>query len=135
MGKAWVFQSRGPVFDSGRVIVVSGRASDLKCSCVPSGSSPYTSTDTETKKTKQHHGFSHGITGYRGHEFFLTLKRCKIKAAWNCNKIQKYGQSLKFSTVCHLKFAHMSYKMSLPQALLYLLWASVKKSLTKCLSS
>ena len=33
MGKAWVFQSRGPVFDSRRITVVSGRAYDLKCSC------------------------------------------------------------------------------------------------------
>ena len=34
MGKVWVFQSRGPVFDSRRTAVVSGRASDVKCSCV-----------------------------------------------------------------------------------------------------
>ena len=33
MGRVWVFQSRGPVFDSRRTAVVSGRASDLKCSC------------------------------------------------------------------------------------------------------
>ena len=33
MDRAWVFQTRGPVFDSRRNTVVSGRASDLKCSC------------------------------------------------------------------------------------------------------
>ena len=33
MGRAWVFQTRGPMFDSRRTAVVSRRASDLKCSC------------------------------------------------------------------------------------------------------
>ena len=33
MGKAWVCLPRSPVFDSRRTAVVSGRASDLKCSC------------------------------------------------------------------------------------------------------
>ena len=33
MGKARVFQTRGLVLDSQRITVVSGRASDLKCSC------------------------------------------------------------------------------------------------------
>ena len=33
MGRAWVFQTRCPVSDSRRITVVSGRASDLKCSC------------------------------------------------------------------------------------------------------
>ena len=33
MVRAWVFQTRGPVFDSRRTAVVSGRASDLKYSC------------------------------------------------------------------------------------------------------
>ena len=33
MGKSWVFQTRGPVFDSLQNMVVAGRASDLKCSC------------------------------------------------------------------------------------------------------
>ena len=33
MGRAWVFQTRGLVFDSRRTAVVSGRASALKCSC------------------------------------------------------------------------------------------------------
>ena len=32
MGTAWVFQTRGPVFDSRRITEVSGRVSDLKCS-------------------------------------------------------------------------------------------------------
>ena len=33
MGRAWVFQTRGPVYEFRRIMVVSGRASDLKCSC------------------------------------------------------------------------------------------------------
>ena len=33
VGRAWVFQPRNPAFDSWRITVVPGRASDLKCSC------------------------------------------------------------------------------------------------------
>ena len=31
MGRTWVYQLKGPVFDSRLIAVVSGRASDLKC--------------------------------------------------------------------------------------------------------
>ena len=33
IGWAWVFQARSPVFGSWRIVVLSGRAFDCKCSC------------------------------------------------------------------------------------------------------
>ena len=46
MGKAWVFQSRGTVFDSRRIAVVSGRAFELKCSCATQAYKSETHLDT-----------------------------------------------------------------------------------------
>ena len=33
ISRAWVFQGRGPMFNSRPITGVSGRASDLKCTC------------------------------------------------------------------------------------------------------
>ena len=50
MGRAGVFHSRRPVFDSRRTAVVSGRASDSKCSCTTLVYKSVDPTDTCNKK-------------------------------------------------------------------------------------
>ena len=40
MGRAWVSQLKGPVFNSQWIMVVSGRASNIICSCATLGYSP-----------------------------------------------------------------------------------------------
>ena len=49
MDRAWVFQSRGPMFDSWMITVVSGRTSDHKCTFATLLYSPLTHTDTGKK--------------------------------------------------------------------------------------
>ena len=67
MGGAWVFPTRGPLLDSRQNMVVSGRASDLKCSCATLLCKSVDHTNTWYKKAKSHQGFSQSITRYRDH--------------------------------------------------------------------
>ena len=69
MGRAWVFLTRGPVFDSRQTMVVSGRASNLTWSfatLVFKSVDPYWYLK---QKTKYHQGFSQSITGYRDYKW------------------------------------------------------------------
>ena len=72
-GREWVFQTRGPAFDARRIMEVSGRASDLKCSCA---TLVYKFVDTywylkqKTSNTKVSHWVSRGIETINEHEFF-----------------------------------------------------------------
>ena len=69
MGRAWVFQMRGPVFDSRRIMVVSGRASDLKCSCATlvQVCNPVLIFDIKNRVTSRILT-KHLITGYQGYK-------------------------------------------------------------------
>ena len=52
MGRVWVFQMRGPVFDSRRIMVVSGRAIQPKLLLCHISVSLKSRTDTQNKKPR-----------------------------------------------------------------------------------
>ena len=81
MGRVWVFQSRGPVFDSRRTAVVSGRASDLKCSCatlVYKSVDPHWYLKKKPSNIQVSHWVSQGIETINKLEFFFSSIKWKL---------------------------------------------------------